>query len=545
MKAMKKIIVALVAIVIVIDFNFICVKAKNVFKADITSIDNNTKVSYNNIEINNEYNKPSFVVGDISKGFGECIYNKTNVAEVKVNFYHRLSTIAYKVNNGAESEYCLGISGENNNKSSFLENKSSFLKVKYLPQTCSVDGLRDGMYINCNSTWQRCMVKSSDGDFAFIPLGKDESDKLKKYKDDMVDYGVNIYASSDGKQFKKLDTELKKVEKILPNIDDEEFQNGTNIFLEKLYTKKVPEGTKYIKVQINEVAKFFQDDGDSVEGDHMAFVSSIKFTLNDDGDEEELLNGNEKTNSDVPKTLLGDSKKIVVTDSENKAVDKLRTQRKISLGSSFGSYNNDSTKFENTYIRRNPYYNKKKKIVYMDDDGNVVEEVTKYRDSKKRKRNNSNTVRKNKEDNLKDDGLIDSLAYDELDTNFDDELTNFETPTKNKCKKVSRSGKTTKKKRKEKGKDSEKSSNIDGDIVDAKILEATEGTKLSSAKGTEKDQNNMPKELSNKDEKQEEEDKQAKTEKTVSALYLSGLSLTLGSVFIYDKLGWLKNLFIR
>ena len=176
----------------------------------------------------------------------------------------------------------------------------------------------------------------------------------------------------------------------------------------------------------------------------MAFVSSIKFTLNDDGDEEELLNGNEKTNSDVPKTLLGDSKKIVVTDSENKAVDKLRTQRKISLGSSFGSYNNDSTKFENTYRRRNPYYNKKKKIVYMDDDGNVVEEVTKYRDSKKRKRNNSNTVRKNKEDNLKDDGLIDSLAYNELDTNFDDELTNFETPTKNKCKKVSRSGKTTK-----------------------------------------------------------------------------------------------------
>lgn len=537
MKAMKKIIVALVAIVIVIDFNFICVKAKNVFKADITSIDNNTKVSYNNIEINNEYNKPSFVVDDISKGFGECIYNKTNVAAVKVNFYHRLSTIAYKVNNGAESEWCLGISGENNNK-------SSFLKVKYLPQTCSVDGLRDGVYINCSSTWQRYMVKSSDGDFAFIPLGKKERDELQKYKDDMVDYGVNIYASSDGKQFKKLDTELK-VEKILPNIDDEEFQNGTNIFLEKLYTKKVPEGTKYIKVQINEVANFFKDNGDSEESDHMAFVSSIKFTLNDDSDEEELLNGNEKTNSDVPKTLLGDSKKIVATDSESKAVDKLRTQRKISLGSSFGSYNNDSTKFENTYRKRNPYYNKKKKIVYIDDDGNVVEEVTKYRDSKKRKRNNSNTVRKNKEDNLKDDGLIDSLAYDELDTNFDDELTNFETPTKNKCKKVSRSGKTTKKKRKEKGKDSEKSSNIDGDIVDAKILEATEGTKLSSVKGTEKDQNNMPKELSNKDEKQEEEDEQAKTEKTVSALYLSGLSLTLGSVFIYDKLGWLKNLFIR
>lgn len=536
---MKKIIVVLVVIVVVIDASFICVNAKNVFKADVTSTVGDSQVKYNNIAINNEFTgKSAFVVDDISKGFGECIYNKTNVIEVKVKFYHKLSTTAYKVKNGKQKEYCLGLS-EN-----YAED--NFCRVKYLPQGSNVDGLNDSMYIKHKKLWQKCIFQNDR--FKFIPLEDELNNELEKYRDKIIDYGVNIYASNDGEQFKRLDTELK-IEKISPDVMDA-VSCGTDYFYERLYAKVVPKDVRYIKIQINEVAEFLTDDGESIEGESMAFVSSIKFTLNTDDDNEDEVDKNSKKISNVTQEkAIGDveeeviyklrkpRKKVVYIDSEDEIIPKIKVPRRPFVGASV--YNEDSVEEKKVYRRKKPY-KKKKKVFYIDEDDNVGE-VANVNEVKKRKHKN---VGKIKENNLEEnDNFINDLQYSNV-VDVQPNTSNIVIPTKNKLKKLHNSNKKLKKKFKRKS--AKKFNYLDSDIMEAQMLEAAaENIRLDDVENDGVGQSGTSEILINEAEQQIEEDRQAKVERTISKIYLSGLLLALGSVFTYDKLGFLKRLFIR
>ena len=246
--------------------------AEYTYEDDMKSVEQKQEVKYTNIKsiessFDNRELKNFFILNDINKNIGECVYEISNATHVSVTFYHLLSTVAHKANN----TYVLGIS-------SYIDSSTQKI-VSYLPSD-------DSLYLRTKSpNWYKCFYDPyNNKPYIFERINDDEKVNLDTKKDELIDYGVNIYTSSDGENFKRITNPDLKIEFISDTLSqNDQYANVdaiNDVYLETL-TAEIPTNTNYIKISINETCSFasIDENENRIEPDPATYVSSIKFHL--------------------------------------------------------------------------------------------------------------------------------------------------------------------------------------------------------------------------------------------------------------------------
>ena len=538
----KKLISCLL-IFFILDINIVSVDAVNIFM-DAMPSENDENIEIDNINIKYDENdeKHYITVKDISKGTGCCFYKDIDVDKINVKFYHKLSTVAYKEKIGNDTEYFLGCNEGND-----------YYPVKYLPNDEKYGDLKDGLYIkNDNKSWRKCSYE--DEKYIFKKLDDTLTEKLKSYKTDLLDYGLNIYVSKDGDNFKKLKPAKVLIRKETQSIDDSDnsFSAGTDIYLEEMEFKNIPNNTKYIKIKLNEASSLI----DSSEP--LMSIYEIKFNLRNIKmgiSEEDVEEKNKKTRKigisnenilDEDDNIFGNSEETEQVvykfrTKKSKSAPKKRIIRVDENGNILGSSRNNVRKSNDEsiiYKYKRPI-NKKisKKVKYIDPEKNNKIDKNKWSSYSNKDRSNNKydgKIQKNNDQSRaksKSDFVNNITDDDQYDKNFKEynNGVSFNNKNLNKNKKRNQRSKRNIEK------------NIDKDLIisdDIKINNdpdnliefITERDNLVSQDSQYEDQDEIYK-----------EEKQIKTEKTVSKIYLSGLFVTLGSILTYDKIGLIRK----
>lgn len=327
----KKRLISILVVSFLISSNFLQLSATEVSETlDIIELFSNKKkktdiknVSKNNITIDNIKIEDNKILVENLEKLGTIIYqisddeknNTKKINSIKITFSHNISTVAYKKDN----KYVLGLS----------EDQTFKQRVKYLPNKTK------NILIHEDEKWYQCKFDEEEEVYIFEKIKKYKDLKaLNSYQNDLIDYGVNIFVSEDGQEYKRLETDIKvECEEANPN-EGEEILTGSNIYIETLTVGNgIGEDVKYIKIELNEASIIKNQESSEIESGEtqkpvgMMKVLNIEFEISkneQEGKESGENRENKEDENSVRNSKKIEEEKLKLQTKTNKHADPIK-----------------------------------------------------------------------------------------------------------------------------------------------------------------------------------------------------------------------------